>query len=76
MKFSHLWRLLICFLIICCKNKNTAEDGADSPEGIFTLLTAKETGVDFVNEVVDRENFNILTYRNFYNGGGCCHWRY
>jgi len=34
------------------------------------LLKPEETGVDFVNEVVDGENFNILTYRNFYNGGG------
>ena len=23
-----------------------------------------------MNEVVDTEKFNILTYRNFYNGGG------
>jgi hypothetical protein len=37
---------------------------------IFQLLDPEKTGIDFVNEVVDGEKFNILTYRNFYNGGG------
>lgn len=30
----------------------------------------KSTGIDFVNNVKDSKDFNILTYRNFYNGGG------
>jgi hypothetical protein len=37
---------------------------------VFTLLEATQTGIDFNNEVVDGESFNVLTYRNFYNGGG------
>ena len=36
----------------------------------FIKMTQKQTGVDFVNKVEDGEQFNILTYRNFYNGGG------
>src|SRR5690606_3268582 len=24
----------------------------------------------FTNNVTDRENFNVMTYRNYYNGGG------
>ena len=36
----------------------------------FELLDAEKTGVNFSNEVVDGEHFNILTYRNYYNGGG------
>ena len=36
----------------------------------ISLARARETEIDFVNEVVDGESFNILTYRNFYNGGG------
>jgi hypothetical protein len=43
---------------------------ANSSSQIFHLLKPEETGIDFINEVVDEENFNILTYRNFYNGGG------
>lgn len=36
----------------------------------FQLLETNQTGVDFINEVHDGPEFNILTYRNFYNGGG------
>lgn len=36
-----------------------------------TLFELKEsTGIDFINQVKDTKDFNILTYRNFYNGGG------
>jgi enediyne biosynthesis protein E4 len=35
------------------------------------LFELKEsTGIDFINRVRDTKDFNILTYRNFYNGGG------
>lgn len=30
----------------------------------------KNTGIDFSNSVKDTKDFNVLTYRNFYNGGG------
>ncbi|HMQ46572.1 MAG TPA: CRTAC1 family protein [Saprospiraceae bacterium] len=33
-------------------------------------MLPEQTGIDFVNEVEDGEYFNVLTYRNFYNGGG------
>jgi len=36
-----------------------------------TLFTLEEnTGINFVNKVENTEDFNIFTYRNFYNGGG------
>ena len=35
------------------------------------LFELKEsTGINFINTVKDTKDFNILTYRNFYNGGG------
>lgn len=37
---------------------------------LFTLLPAEQTGVDFVNEVVDTKEHNILIYSNYYGGGG------
>ncbi len=37
---------------------------------MFTLLDAKQTGIDFANPVENTEKFNIFSYRNFYNGGG------
>ncbi len=33
-------------------------------------MEKKNTGIDFVNEVYNTEDFNIFKYRNFYNGGG------
>lgn len=39
-------------------------------ETLFEDLPASQTGVDFVNRSLDRKDFNIFRYRNFYNGGG------
>ncbi|MBD2751975.1 VCBS repeat-containing protein [Spirosoma validum] len=47
-----------------CKNDHTNTDT------LFDNLPASETGVDFVNRSLDRKDFNIFNYRNFYNGGG------
>lgn len=37
---------------------------------LFSLLPADSTGIDFRNDIKDTEQFNIFSYRNFYNGGG------
>jgi hypothetical protein len=37
---------------------------------LFQALTRNETGVDFINQLDYDRDFNIYTYRNFYNGGG------
>ncbi len=49
---------------------NKQQQSGGSVEQLFHKLPASETGLDFVNEVKDGEDFNVLTYRNFYNGGG------
>ncbi|MCB0551306.1 MAG: VCBS repeat-containing protein, partial [Phaeodactylibacter sp.] len=36
----------------------------------FTLINGKYSGITFSNEVQDQKDFNILTFRNYYNGGG------
>jgi enediyne biosynthesis protein E4 len=45
-----------------------ARDAAPAP--LFHLLTAEETGVDFVNELPEQADFNILNYLYYYNGAG------
>jgi len=40
------------------------------PNTLFTLIDPKVSRIEFSNDVIDGEKFNILTYRNFYNGGG------
>ena len=54
--------LLIGFITFSCNQKPT--------DTLFEELPASETGVDFVNKSLEKDNFNIFKYRNFYNGGG------
>ncbi|MFT6867337.1 MAG: hypothetical protein ACJA08_002179 [Cyclobacteriaceae bacterium] len=37
---------------------------------LFQLMDKSETGIDFRNDLVYDEEFNVYTYRNYYNGGG------
>ncbi|NND05017.1 MAG: VCBS repeat-containing protein [Saprospiraceae bacterium] len=45
-------------------------DGDEERPTFFQLLDSTQTGIGTVNRVADRQDFNILTYRNYYNGGG------
>ena len=56
--------VLLCsaaFLTIACSTKE---------DTLFEELPASETGIDFVNRSLEKKEFNIFNYRNFYNGGG------
>ncbi len=53
--------VLIVITVGSCKQKETAPL-------LFELQ--KNTNIDFINKVENTKDFNILTYRNFYNGGG------
>ena len=52
--------LLVLFLIGCREQPNT----------LFQLVSADESGIDFINTVEETDSFNILTYEYIYNGGG------
>jgi hypothetical protein len=53
------------FLFLSCqRNKDKT---AATP--VFTLT--ENTGINFVNSIQNTKDFNIFSYRNFYNGGGC-----
>jgi len=62
--------LLFSFFIVSCTKDSTNNTSITINTPLFTLLEPKDIGIDFVNEVTDSDSFNILTYRNFYNGGG------
>tara|TARA_R110002050_G_scaffold104052_6_gene213343 strand:- start:49472 stop:52855 length:3384 start_codon:yes stop_codon:yes gene_type:complete len=57
--------IITLFLIGCTNNsdKNTSTT-------LFKLMTHKETGIDFKNTLKYNNEFNVFTYRNYYNGGG------
>ena len=59
-------RNVCCFLLIllalaACSRKEAKQ---------FKMIRTAESGIDFINRVVDGEDANILDYMYFYNGGG------
>lgn len=57
--------LIMPLLFLSCNSNETADR-----ENLYTLLSPSDTGVDFENNVIYEEEFNVYTYRNFYNGAG------
>ena len=60
MKF-YLYPICLLFIFFSCKQK------ASTPAA-FELV--ENTGIDFSNNIKNTKDFNVLTYRNFYNGAG------
>jgi enediyne biosynthesis protein E4 len=48
-------------LLASCKSES---------DTLFESVPSSETGIDFINKSLDKKDFNIFNYRNFYNGGG------
>lgn len=42
----------------------------NAQEKLFKKLDTKQTGVDFINEISESEDLNVLAFEYFYNGGG------
>jgi hypothetical protein len=57
------WSLLLLLVLfsVTCKN-------GPSGRSMFTLM--ENTGIHFTNTISNTPDFNIFSYRNFYNGGG------
>jgi hypothetical protein len=62
MKYFFLLFILLPAFFISCKEKTEKE------KPLFEL--AENTGINFVNRVVDGQDENSFLFRNFYNGGG------
>jgi hypothetical protein len=73
---SHLFKAVtialmsIVLFYSCESNNKEVQKKQNVEETLFSLMTPEETGIDFLNEVVNQKHFNIFKYRNFYNGGG------
>ncbi len=64
---SSIFIILFVFLIAC--GPIASEQEEEQPT-LFQLLDSDNTGVAFENKLSFNKDFNIYTYRNFYNGGG------
>jgi len=60
---GYLLLFAIIWVVGCSSDQITSDT-------LFTNMPASYTGIDFVNELSYNKEFNIYTYRNFYNGGG------
>ncbi|MFM2363804.1 MAG: hypothetical protein RLZZ316_2706 [Bacteroidota bacterium] len=56
--------VLLCMLNMACNNSGATADA----NALFTLMD--NTGIGFTNTITNTKDFNIFSYRNFYNGGG------
>lgn len=74
MRHTYLGRLIKLFYFIVVLIMLGACSGddhsANSKPKLFTKLPTDSTGINFINQLSYDENFNIFTYRNYYNGGG------
>ncbi|MFB0494667.1 hypothetical protein ABID99_000904 [Mucilaginibacter sp. OAE612] len=59
-----------CFVFFLLALTSCQKKQSGGGNKLFELLNSNETHIDFVNQLSYDANFNIFTYRNFYNGGG------
>jgi len=61
--------VLFVFLLasVACSKSNIDSEQSST---MFTRLAPEQTGIDFANDLSYDEEFNVYTYRNFYNGAG------
>ncbi|SEL63414.1 Repeat domain-containing protein [Aquimarina amphilecti] len=67
---KFLYRSFIILILSSCAKEKAEQIKSEQEDTLFTKLTPEETKIDFVNQVDNEKDFNIFTYRNFYNGGG------
>ena len=71
MRYMRWLIFFICCLPIFFSCGQKEKSGYTPPaDALFVQVPQNETGVEFINTVEDGKDYNILTYRNFYNGGG------
>ena len=66
MKRLNLLPLALLFWAAC----ENAPESVPAGKALYTDMSAAYTRVDFANDLAYDRDFNIYTYRNFYNGGG------
>jgi len=63
-------RLLIAMALTVIFFSGCTQKEDRPADTLFTLMDGAESGLSFTNKLTFSNEFNIYTYRNFYNGGG------
>lgn len=61
---NQIASLILVVSLFSCKEET------EKPATLFQEIDRTSSGVDFRNDLTFSEDFNIFTYRNYYNGGG------
>ena len=69
-KQDNMLRCKINFCIFCILSTLMLLVSCHQPNTLFTSLSPSETNVNFSNNLIKKNGFNILYYLYFYNGGG------
>lgn len=64
LKKSTLFFLIVVFVALSSCHNN------DVKNPLFSLQSNDDLGVNFINQLVDKNQTNVFTFRNYYNGGG------
>jgi hypothetical protein len=67
-KFISITKSSVYFVLVVFPLINILSCKNDEKKTLFQKI--ETTGIDFSNNVQNTTDFNIFTYRNFYNGGG------
>lgn len=63
-RMARIGVAVVCFCLSGC------DKPAGPPSKTLFVETGKESGINFINQLTFDNDFNIYTYRNYYNGGG------
>jgi len=66
---KFFYSILSVLILFSCQEEKVDKNIVNTAT-LFTKLPSEKTNIDFANEVHNEKDFNIFTYRNFYNGGG------
>ncbi|MCG9972863.1 VCBS repeat-containing protein [Christiangramia crocea] len=65
---------IACYLLLvgCGSDENNEREltEKENENTVFESLSSSETGLDFVNEIIETEELNVMQYEYMYNGGG------
>ncbi|MBL7963057.1 MAG: VCBS repeat-containing protein [Flavobacteriales bacterium] len=74
---SHPFRPALCASVLlalgmaaCSSDSPPTEAGSPTTGPLFRALSAEESGITFVNALVENEDVNYFNYEYMYNGGG------
>ena len=72
LKTRQMRCVFLSFLVIFLSILFSCSKKTDLPksETLFVELNLQKTGIDFTNQLTETEDFNIIEYLYFYNGGG------